>query len=103
METLTTEPSRISDQERRAKLEALQKARAEKTAHTLEAFVEEAEEEDDEAVDRQLQTMDQKLLILRKREIRKSAGSKKEKLQRNWRSSTRQKNNWKRYKGQLMK
>jgi hypothetical protein len=32
----TPEPSHITDQERRAKLEALQKARAEKTAHTLE-------------------------------------------------------------------
>jgi hypothetical protein len=48
----TAKPSQILDQERRAKLEALQKARAEKTTHTLEAFTkEEAEEEDDEAVD----------------------------------------------------
>jgi hypothetical protein len=63
--SLTAEPLQISDHERRAKLEALQKARAEKTAHTLEAFAEEeAEEDDDEAVDRQLQTMNQKLLIL---------------------------------------
>jgi hypothetical protein len=30
------EPSYITDQERRAKLEALQKGRAKKTAHTLE-------------------------------------------------------------------
>jgi hypothetical protein len=30
------EPSNITDQERRAKLEALQRARAEKTTHTLE-------------------------------------------------------------------
>jgi hypothetical protein len=30
------EPSNITDQERRAKLEALQKARVEKTTHTLE-------------------------------------------------------------------
>jgi hypothetical protein len=30
------EPSHITDQERREKLEALQKARAEKVAHTLE-------------------------------------------------------------------
>jgi hypothetical protein len=34
--SLTPEPSHITDQERRAKLEALQKARAEKTAHALE-------------------------------------------------------------------
>jgi hypothetical protein len=32
----TPEPSHITDKKRRAKLEALQKARAEKTAHTLE-------------------------------------------------------------------
>jgi hypothetical protein len=31
----TPEPSHITGQERRAKLEALQKARAEKTTHTL--------------------------------------------------------------------
>jgi hypothetical protein len=43
--SLTTEPSQISDQERRAKLEALQKAGAEKIAHTLKAF---ADEEADE-------------------------------------------------------
>jgi hypothetical protein len=30
------EPSNITDQERRAKLEALQRARVEKTAHTTE-------------------------------------------------------------------
>jgi hypothetical protein len=40
---------------------------AEKTAHTLEAFAEEeAEEDDDEAVDRELQTVMQKVLILQK-------------------------------------
>jgi hypothetical protein len=33
--SLTAEPSHTTDQERRAKLEALQKARAEKIAHTL--------------------------------------------------------------------
>jgi hypothetical protein len=38
--SLTPEPSNITDQERRAKLEALQKARAEKTAHILEQFPE---------------------------------------------------------------
>jgi hypothetical protein len=61
----------ISDQERRAKLEALQKARAEKTAHTLEAFTEEeAEEEADEAVDRQLEVVNQKVLMLQKEKER---------------------------------
>jgi hypothetical protein len=39
--------------------------------YTLEAFAEEeAEKEDDEAVDRQLQTMNQKLLILQKEKKR---------------------------------
>jgi ABC-type Zn2+ transport system substrate-binding protein/surface adhesin len=38
--SLTPEPSHITDQERRAKLEALQEARAEKTTHTLEQFTE---------------------------------------------------------------
>jgi hypothetical protein len=77
--SLTAEPSQISDQERREKLEALQKARAKITTYTMDAFAEEeAEEEDDEVVDRQLQTMNQKLLILQKeRVIRESAGSKK--------------------------
>jgi hypothetical protein len=51
--SLTAELSQILDQESRAKLEALQKARAEKTAQTLETFAkEEAEEGDDEVVDR---------------------------------------------------
>jgi hypothetical protein len=34
--SLTPKPWHTTDQERRGKLEALQKARAEKTAHTLE-------------------------------------------------------------------
>jgi actin-like ATPase involved in cell morphogenesis len=50
--SLTAEPSQITDQERRAKLEALQKARAEKVSHTPEPFIEdEADEEDDQAID----------------------------------------------------
>jgi ABC-type Zn2+ transport system substrate-binding protein/surface adhesin len=53
---LTPEPSHTTYQERRAKLEALQKARAEKTTHTLEQFtVQDAHEGDDEAVDRELE------------------------------------------------
>jgi hypothetical protein len=39
--SFTAEPSQIIDQEIRAKLEALQKARAEKVEHTLEPFAEE--------------------------------------------------------------
>jgi hypothetical protein len=53
------EPSHTTDQEWRAKLEALQKPRAEKTAHTLEQYIQqdahENEDDDDEAVDRQLE------------------------------------------------
>jgi hypothetical protein len=60
--SLTAEPSQTLDQERRAKLEALQKARAEKTVHTLEAFAEEEDdEEDDEAIDRELERVQQKV------------------------------------------
>jgi ABC-type Zn2+ transport system substrate-binding protein/surface adhesin len=55
--SLTPEPSHTTDQERRAKLEALQKARAEKTTHTLERFTEQDahEDDDDEVVDRELE------------------------------------------------
>jgi hypothetical protein len=54
--SFTAEPSQTTDQEWRAKLEALQKARAEKTAHTLEPFAEEdADEDDDQAVDIELE------------------------------------------------
>jgi hypothetical protein len=38
--SFTVEPSQTTDQEWRAKLEALQKARAKKTTHTLEPFAE---------------------------------------------------------------
>jgi hypothetical protein len=59
---LTTEPSQITDQERRAKLEALQKARAKKTAHTLDPFTEEdAHEDDDQAMDRELERVNQQV------------------------------------------
>jgi hypothetical protein len=42
-------------------------ARAEKIAHTLEAF---AEEEDDEALDKQLEAVNQKVLMLQKEKER---------------------------------
>jgi hypothetical protein len=62
MESLTIEPSQITDQERRAKLEALQKARAKKLVHTLEPFAEEeADEEDNQAMDRELERVQQQL------------------------------------------
>jgi hypothetical protein len=66
----TPEPSKITDQERRAKLEALEKARAEKTTHTLEQLAEqnthENDDDDDEAVDRELERVQQKIQELQK-------------------------------------
>jgi hypothetical protein len=56
------DPSQTRDQERRENLEALQKARAEKIAHTLEPFIEEdADEDDDQAIDRELERVQQKV------------------------------------------
>jgi hypothetical protein len=87
--SLTAEPSQITDQERRAKLEALQKARAEKTTHTLEPFTEEeADEDDDQVVDRELERVNQKVLQLQKEkerfannlEAKRKASEKLEKL-----------------------
>jgi hypothetical protein len=46
--SLTPEPSNITDQERRAKLEALQRARAEKTTHIQEQPTEQQTHENDE-------------------------------------------------------
>jgi hypothetical protein len=65
----TPQPSNITDQERRAKLEALQKARAEKTSHTLEQLAEQDAHEndddnDDEAIDRELERVQQKIQLL---------------------------------------
>jgi uncharacterized protein (DUF1684 family) len=60
--SLTPEPLQTTDQERRAKLEAFQKARAEKTTHTLEQFTEQdAHEDDDQAVDRELDIVQQQI------------------------------------------
>jgi hypothetical protein len=62
------EPSSITDQERRTKLEALQRARAEKTAHILEQLPEQQTQEnndddddDDEAIDKELEIVQQKI------------------------------------------
>jgi hypothetical protein len=64
------EPSNITDQERRAKLEALMKARAEKTAHIQEQPAEqqtlENDDDDDEAIDRELERVQQKIQQLHK-------------------------------------
>jgi hypothetical protein len=56
----TPEPSNITNQERRAKLEALQRARAEKTTHTLEQLAEQQthendDDDDDKAIDKELE------------------------------------------------
>jgi hypothetical protein len=55
------EPSNTTDQERRAKLEALMKARAEKTAHTQEQPAEqqafENVDDDDDTIDRELERL----------------------------------------------
>jgi hypothetical protein len=64
------EPSNITDQERRAKLEALMKARAEKTAHIQEQPPEQQTHEnddvDDETIDRELERVQQKIQQLQK-------------------------------------
>jgi hypothetical protein len=65
------EPSHITDQERRVKLEALQKAMAEKTAHTLEQYTQQdAHENDDDAVDRGLEEVQQKIQQLQREKER---------------------------------
>jgi DNA repair exonuclease SbcCD ATPase subunit len=64
------EPSNTTDQERRAKLEALMKARAKKTAHTQEQPAEQQElenvEDDDDTIDRELERVQQKIQQLQK-------------------------------------
>jgi phosphoenolpyruvate synthase/pyruvate phosphate dikinase len=84
--SLAPEPSNITDQERRAKLEALQKARAEKTTHILEQFPEqqtqENDDDDDEAIDKELEIVQQKNTTVaeRKRKICEPIASKKKGL-----------------------
>jgi hypothetical protein len=65
------EPSNITDHERRAKLEALQRARAEKTAHILEQLREQQTQENDdddndEAIDKELEIVQKKIQQLQK-------------------------------------
>jgi hypothetical protein len=79
------EPSNITNQERRTKLEALMKARAEKTAHIQEQPTEQQTHENDdddddgdETIDRELERVQQKIQQLQKeRKIRKPIASKK--------------------------
>jgi DNA repair exonuclease SbcCD ATPase subunit len=68
--TFIPESSNTTDQERRAKLEALMKARAEKIAHTQEQPAEQQEfenvDDDDDTIDRELQMVQQKIQQLQK-------------------------------------
>jgi DNA-binding FrmR family transcriptional regulator len=69
-------PSNITDQQRRAKLEALQRARAEITAHILEQLPEhqtqenddedDDDDDDDKAIDKELEIVQQKIKQLQK-------------------------------------
>jgi hypothetical protein len=69
------ESSNVTDQQRRDKLEALMKARAEKTAHVQEQPAEQQEFEnvdgDDDSIDRELAMVHQKIQQLQK--IKKSS------------------------------
>jgi hypothetical protein len=66
------EPSNTTDQERRARLEALMKARAEKTTHTQEQPAEQQthenidDDDDDDTIDRELERVQQKIQQLQK-------------------------------------
>jgi hypothetical protein len=65
------EPSNITDQERRAKLEALMKARAEKTLHIQEQPTEQQthendDDDDDKTIDKELERVQQKIQQLQK-------------------------------------
>jgi DNA repair exonuclease SbcCD ATPase subunit len=65
------EPSNITDQERRTKLEALMKARAEKTTHIQEQPDEQQTQEnddddDDDTINRELERVQQKIQQLQK-------------------------------------
>jgi hypothetical protein len=64
------EPLNITNQEWRAKLEALMKARAEKTSHIQEQPTKqqthENDDDDDETIDRELERVQQKIQQLQK-------------------------------------
>jgi hypothetical protein len=67
--SLAPEPLNITDQERRAKLEALLKARAEKTTHIQEQPTEQQthdDDDDDETIDKELETVQPKIHQLQK-------------------------------------
>jgi hypothetical protein len=68
--SLAPEPSNITNQERRAKLEALMKARAEKAAHIQEQPTKqqthENDDDDDETINKELERVQQKIQQLHK-------------------------------------
>jgi hypothetical protein len=71
--SLAPKPSNITDQERRAKLESLLKARAEKTSHIQEQPTEQQthendddDDDDDETIDKELERVQQKIQQLQK-------------------------------------
>jgi hypothetical protein len=86
MESHIPEPSNITDQERRAKLEALQRARAEKTTHILEQLPEQQTQENDDddndkTIDRELEIVQQNIQQLQKeKKICEPIASKKKGL-----------------------
>jgi hypothetical protein len=79
------EPTNTTDQERRAKLEALMKARAEKTAHIQEQPSEQQthqnDDDDDDTIDWELESSTEDIAAAeRERKIRKSIASKNKNL-----------------------
>jgi hypothetical protein len=84
--SLAPEPSNITDQERRAKLEALLKARAKKTSHiqeqpTKQQTHEEDDDDDDETIDKTRKSSAENTAIAeRKRKVCEPIASKKKGL-----------------------
>jgi hypothetical protein len=81
------ESSNITDQERREKLEAHMKARAEKTAHTQEQPAEQQEfenvDDDDDSIDTELAMVQQKIQQLQKeRKVRSSVAGEEKNLRK---------------------
>jgi hypothetical protein len=68
--SFASEPSNITEQKRRARLEVLMKARTEKTTHIQEQPTEqqthENDDDDDETIDRELERVQQKIQQLQK-------------------------------------
>jgi uncharacterized protein (UPF0305 family) len=82
--SLALEPSHITDQERRARLEALMKARAERTTHIQEQPTEQQthendDDDDDETVDKELKEFNRKYSSCKKRKKNSQANCKQKK------------------------